>query len=190
MPTQSLAQKTPKLKSIVQRVPATKNYQDLPYKSLETDPREFIRYIIGLYDTEIRCLATFYSHTTILACHVIAATITTLVAANRGVHFLVSLFPRELMNSLANPMDAELPGPPALSDNYQMEVRIYCSREWTDLMCLLQYWYDASSVYTYGGPIRQERKLMLLVFYRINAMLNPYIRSWTTQYNAPSQSNA
>ena len=41
-------------------------------------------------------------------------------------------------------------------------------------MCLLQYWYDAGSVYTYGGPVRQESKLMLYVFYRINAMLNPY----------------
>ena len=41
-------------------------------------------------------------------------------------------------------------------------------------MCLLQYWYDAGSVYTYDGPVRQESKLMLYIFYRINAMLNPY----------------
>ena len=41
-------------------------------------------------------------------------------------------------------------------------------------MLLLQYWYDASSVYTYGGPVRQESKLMLFIFYQINAMLNPY----------------
>ena len=41
-------------------------------------------------------------------------------------------------------------------------------------MCLLQYWYDAGSVYTYGGPVRQESKLMLFAFYRINAMLNPH----------------
>ena len=41
-------------------------------------------------------------------------------------------------------------------------------------MCLLQYWYDAGSVYTYGGPVRQESKLMLYVFYKINAMLNLY----------------
>ena len=41
-------------------------------------------------------------------------------------------------------------------------------------MCLLQYWYDASLVYTYGGSVRQESKLMLFVFYRINAMLNPH----------------
>ena len=41
-------------------------------------------------------------------------------------------------------------------------------------MHLLQYWYDVGSVYTYGGPVRQESKLMLYVFYRINTMLNPY----------------
>ena len=42
------------------------------------------------------------------------------------------------------------------------------------LIHLLQYWYDASLVYTYGGPVRQERELMLFAFYRINAMLNPH----------------
>ena len=179
MLTQSLAQKTPKLKSIVQRVPATKNCRKPPYKSLETDPKEFIRYIIGTldrkaYNTEIRCLATFYSQATVIARHVIASTITTLVVANRGVHFLAPFIPRELMSSPANPMDAELLGPPTCSDDYQTDIRVHCVREWTYLMHLLQYWYDAGSVYTYGGPVRQESKLMLYVFYRINAMLNPY----------------
>ena len=106
--TQSPAQKTLKLKSIVQRVPATKNYQDPPYRSLETDPREFIRYLMGnldqkAYDVEIRSLAAFYSQATVIARCVIASTITTLVVANRGIHFLVPFIPRELMNLLANP---------------------------------------------------------------------------------------
>ena len=178
-PTQSLAKKTPKLKSLVQRVPATKNYQDPPYKTLETDPMEFIRYLIGTldcraYDAEIRCLATFPTQATILAHRVIALTITTLVAANRGVHFLTLFIPMELITAPANPTDAEPPGPPVHSNNYQTDIRVKCRREWTYLMCLLQYWYDAGSVYTYGGPVRQESNLMLYVFYRINAMLNPY----------------
>ena len=42
------------------------------------------------------------------------------------------------------------------------------------VMCLLQYWFDTGSVYTYGGPVWQESKLMLYVFYQINAMLNTY----------------
>ena len=114
MLTQSPAQKTPKLKSVVQRAPAMKNYPDLPYKSLETNPQEFIRYLMEnldqrAYDTEIRCLSAFYSQATVIACHVIVLTITTLVAANRGVHFLAPFIPRELMNSPANPLDAELP---------------------------------------------------------------------------------
>ena len=104
----------------------------------------------------------------------IALTITTLVAASRGVHFLAPFIPRELMNSPANPMDAELPGPPAHSDDYQMDIRVHCMREWMYFMHLLQYWHNASTVYTYGGPVRQESKLMLFVFYRINAMLNLY----------------
>ena len=116
-PTRSLAQKTLKLKSIVQRVPATKNYWDPPYKSLETDPKEFIRYLMGIgnldrkaYDTEIRSLTTFYSQSTVIAHRVIASTITTLVVAHRGVHFLAPFIPRELMNLLANPPDCKTTG--------------------------------------------------------------------------------
>ena len=78
------------------------------------------------------------------------------------------------MNFLANPLDAEPSGPPTHSDDYQTDIRVHCMREWMYLMHLLQYWYDTGSVYTYGGPVRQESKLMLFVFYRINTMLNPY----------------
>ena len=163
----------------MQRVPTTKNYHDPPYKSLDTDPREFIRYLMGnldrkAYNVEIRCLATFYSQATVLACHVITSTTTTLVAANRGIHFLAPFIPRELMNLPPNPLDAEPPGTPTCSEDYQMDVRVHCVREWMYLMHPLQYWYDMGSVYTYGGPVRQESKLMMYVFYQINAMLNPY----------------
>ena len=86
-PTQSPAQKTPKLKSLVQRMPTTKNYRDPLYHCLDKDPKEFIWYLMGnldrkAYDTEIRCLAAFYSQATVLARHVIASIITTLVAVN------------------------------------------------------------------------------------------------------------
>ena len=107
-PTQLPAQKTPKLKSLVQRALATKNYCDPPYNCLDKDPKEFIRYVMGnldrkAYDAEIRCLAAFYSQATVLAHCVITSIITTLVAANRGIHFLVLVIPRELMSSLNNP---------------------------------------------------------------------------------------
>ena len=174
-PTQSPAQKTPKLKSLVQRAPTTKNYCDPPYNSLDKDPKEFIQYLMEnldrkAYNVEIRCLAAFYSQATVLAHHVIASTITTLVVANRGIHFLLPFIPRELMNSPPNPLDAEPPGAPACSKDYQMDIRVHCVWEWTYLMHLLQYWYDTGSVYTYGGPVRCNA----VVFYQINAMLNPY----------------
>ena len=82
------------------------------------------------YNIEIRSLAAFCSQATIIACSVIASTITTLVAANRGIHFLVPVIPRELMNSPPNPPGAELPGPPAHSKDYQTDVRVHCIREW------------------------------------------------------------
>ena len=179
-PTQSLVQKTQKLKSLVQRVPTTKCYRDPLYKALETNPLEFIRYVIGtldrkVYDTKIRCLAfAFSGQATILAHCVIALTIATLVAAYRGVHFLIPFIYSELMSSPPNPTDAEPLGPPVCSNEYQTNVHVKYRREWTYLMHLLQYWYNAGTVYTYRGPIRQENKLMLFVYYRINAMLNPY----------------
>ena len=190
---QSPAQKTPKLKSLVQRVPTTKNYHNPPYHCLDKDPKEFIRYLMGnldrkAYDAEIRCLATFYSQATVLACRVIASTITTLVVANRGVHFMAPVILRELMSSPNNPSDVEPPGAPAHSEDYQMNVRVHCVWEWMYLMRLLQYWYDTSLVYTYGGHVRQESKLMLFVFYQINAMLNPhglFIRLHEVMDNTP-----
>ena len=87
---------------------------------------------------------------------------------------MAPVIPRELMSSLNNPTDVEPPGAPAHSEDYQTDVRVHCVWEWMYLMHLLQYWYDAGSVYTYGGPVRQESKLMLFVFYRINAILNPH----------------
>ena len=105
------------------------------------------------YDAEIRSLAPFRLQATVIACHVIASIITTLVAANRGVHFLSPVIPRELMNTPPNPPDAELPGPPACSEDYQTDVRVHCIREWTYVMHLLQYWFDTGSVYTYRGPV-------------------------------------
>ena len=185
-PMQSLAQKTPKLKSLVQRAPTTKNYHNPPYHCLDKDPKEFIQYIMGnldwkAYDAEIRCLAAFYSQATVLAHHVIASIITTLVAANRGIHFMVPVIPRELMSLPNNPSDVEPLGAPTRSEDYQTDVRVHCIHEWTYLMHLLQYWCDASLVYTYGSPVRQECKLMLFAFYQINAMLNPLKTPQTPQ---------
>ena len=79
----------------------------------------------------------------------------------------------ELMNTLNNPTNAELPGPPARSEDYQSDVRIHCVREWAYLLKLLQYWHDANSLYKYGGPVQTEGKLMLFLFYHVNEMLNP-----------------
>ena len=166
-PTQSQAQKTPKLKSLVQRAPTTKNYWDPPYRALRTHHMEFVQYVMGTldrkaYDTEIRSLMSiFSSQASVLAHRVITSTITTLVATHRGVHFLTPFIPMELTMMPPNPTDVEPPGPLVHSDNYQTNVRVKCIREWTYLMCLLQYWYDAGTVYTYRGPVWQESKLML-----------------------------
>ena len=175
--TQSPAQKTPKLKSLVQRAPATKNYHDPLYKSLDTDPREFVRYLMGnldrkAYDAEIRCLAAFYSQASPsspcdrLHHHHPGS-------SQQRCPLLGAIYPQRAHELAAQPLGCRTSRSSRLQRGLP-DIRVHCVREWMYLMCLLQYWYEAGSVYTYGGPVRQESKLMLYVFYQINTMLNPY----------------
>ena len=177
MPTQSPTQKTLKLKSVIQRVPAYQHFPKPLYKSLRKDLKHFIWYLQGsldrkAYDAEIRSMAVLHNSATV-ARRVIASTITALVATTRGIRFMSPVIPMELMNMPNNPINAELPGPSAHSKDYQSDVRIHCVHEWVYLLKLLQYWHDANSLYEYGGPVQMEGKLMLFVFYHVNKMLNP-----------------
>ena len=182
-PTQSPAQKMPKLKSVIQRVPTYQHFPKPPYKSLRKDLKDFIQYLQGsldrkAYDTEIRSMAILHNNTTV-ARRAIACTMTALVAATRGIRFMSPVILMELMNMPNNPINVELPGPPAHSKDYQSDVRIHCVHEWAYLLKLLQYWHDANSLYEYSRPVWTEGKLMLFVFYHVNEMLNPenlYIR--------------
>ena len=172
MPTQSPAQKMPKLKSVIQRVPTYQHFPKPPYKSLRKEPKDFIWHLQGsldrkAYDTEIRSMAVLHNSTTV-ACWVIASTITALVASTRGIRFMSPVIPIDLMNMPNNPTNAELPGPPTCNEDYQSDVRIHCLYEWAYLLKL----HDANSLYKYGRPVQTEGKLMLFVFYHVNEMLN------------------
>ena len=174
---QSPTQKTPKYKSVIQRAPTYQHFPKPLYKSLRKDPKDFIWYIQGsldrkAYDAEIWSMAILHNSATV-AHQVIACSITTLVAATRGIRFMLLVILMELMNKLNNPTNAELPGPPACSKDYPSDVRIHCVCEWAYLLKLLQYWHDANSLYEYGRPVWTEGKLMLFVFYHVNEMLNP-----------------
>ena len=165
----------PKLKSMIQRAPTYQHFSKPPYKSLRKEPKDFIQYLQGsldrkVYDAEI--LYILYNSTTV-ARRVIASAITALVATTRGIRFMLLVIPMELMNMPNNPTNAELPGPPTRSEDYQSDVRIHCVREWVYLLKLLQYCHDANSLYEYGRLVWMEGKLMLFVFYHVNEMLNP-----------------
>ena len=174
---QSPAQKMPKLKSVIQRVPAYQHFPKLPYKSLRKDPKDFIQYLQGsldrkAYNAKIRSMAVLHNSATV-ARLVIACTMTALVAATRGIRFMSPVILMELMNMPNNSTNMELPGPPTCSEDYQSDVRIHCVCEWVYLLKLLQYWHDANSLYEYSGLVQTEGKLMLFVFYHVNEMLNP-----------------
>ena len=157
-------------------MPTYQHFPKLPYKSLRKDPKDFIRYLQGsldrkAYDAEIRSMAILHNSAT-MARRVIACTMTALVAATRGIRFMLPVIPMELMNMQNNPTNLELPGPPAHSKDYQSDMRIHCVHEWVSLLKLLQYWHDPNSLYEYGRPMQMEGKLMLFVFYHVNKMLN------------------
>ena len=114
-PTQSPAQKTPKLKSVIQRVPTYQHFAKPPYKSLRKEPKDFIWYLQGsleqkAYNAKIWSMVILHNSTTV-AHQVIGSTITTLVATTRGIRFMSPVIPMELMNMPNNPTNVELPGP-------------------------------------------------------------------------------
>ena len=157
---QSPAQKTLKLKSVIQRAPAYQHFPKPPYKSLRKDLKVFIQYLQDsrdrkVYDAKIWSMAVLHNRAT-MACQVIACTMTALVAATRGIRFMALVILMELMNMPNNPSDAELPGPPTHSEDYQSDVWIHCVCEWAYLLKLLQYWHNANSLYEYGRPVQME----------------------------------
>ena len=144
---------------------------------MRKEPKDFIWYLQGsldrkAYDAKIRSMAILHNSAT-MAHQVIASTITTLVATTRGIRFMSPVILMELMNMPNNPTNAELPGPPPCSKDYQSDVRIHCVWEWAYLLKLLQYWHNANSLYEYSRLVWMECKLMLFVFYHVNEMLNP-----------------
>ena len=131
IPTHSPAQKIPKLKSVVQKVPTTKCYHDPPYKDLQDSPIDFVNYLMGTidckaYDVEIRCLSVFPTQVSILARCVIASIMCVEVEANCGVHFMMPFIPAELIRSPPQPSEAEVPGALARSKDYQHNVCLKC----------------------------------------------------------------
>ena len=131
-PTQSPTQKTPKLKSIIQRVLTYQHFPIPLYKSLRKDPKDFIWYLQGsldrkVYNAKIQSMAVLHNSATV-AHQVIACTMTALVAATRGIRFMSLVIPMELMNTPNNPTNVELPGLPARSEDYQSDVRIHWVR--------------------------------------------------------------
>ena len=63
--------------------------------------------------------------------------------------------------------------------------KIYLGDEWRDqltawwkfYMSLVQYWTDATSDHPYGGPIREDSKMMYYIFYRMEVLF----KKWNIQ---------
>ena len=171
MPTQSPAQKNMKLKSIVCKVPpkeqeahATSSWQPdraPPYHSMAEKLEDFTNYIMqsGLmvhdhFMAEIDDLMIFGHERSSIAWQVVVSILYTELAWFNGYPYTFPVIPPQLERRAPYPEGALLPERPKESRSCRaMGLKEHCQVWWHYLLVLLQYWRDASSHFTYRGPL-------------------------------------
>ena len=170
MPTQSPAQKNMKLKSIVCKVPpkepeahATSGWQPdraPPYHSMAEKPEDFMNFIMQSrlmvcdhFIAEIDDLMIFSHKHSSIAQQVVASILYTELAWFNGYPYTFPVIPPQLERKAPYPEGALLPEHPKESRSCQaVGLKENCQVWWCYLLVLLQYWRDASSLFTYRGP--------------------------------------
>ena len=131
MPTQSLAQKNTKLKSVVYKPPPKQQQQDvclmsnwqpdraLPYHSIAEKPEDFMQYIMqsGIlvhehFDTEIDDLMYFCHEWSSITCQIVASILYMELAWFRGFLYTFPVIPPQPEKKVPYPNDAPLPEHP------------------------------------------------------------------------------
>ena len=191
MLTQSPTQKYTKLKlkSIVHKIPpkepeahTTSGWQPdraLPYHSMAEKPEDFMNYIMqsGLmvcdhFIVEIDNLMIFGHERSSITQQVVVSILYTELVWFNGYPYTFPVIPPQLERKVPNPEGAPLPECPkesrscqavGLKENYQVW--------WHYLLVLLQYWKDANSPFTYGGPLRHDSNLLMYVYHHIKCLL-------------------
>ena len=191
MLTQSPAQKNTKLKlkSIVHKVPpkepearVTSGWQPdraLPYHSMAEKPEDFMNYIMqsGLivrdhFIVEIDDLMIFSHEWSSITQQVVASILYTELAWFNGYPYTFPVIPPQLERKALDPEGAPLPERPKESrSHWAMGLKENCQVWWHYLLVLLQYWKDANSLFTYGGPLRRDSNLLMYVYHCIKCLL-------------------
>ena len=160
-----------KLKSIVCKVPpkelevhATSSWQPdgaLPYHSMAEKPEDFMNYIMQSelmvrdhFIAEIDDLMIFSHERSSIAHQVVASILYTELAWFNGYPYTFPVIPPQVERKAPDPKGAPLPECPKESRSCRaMGLKENCQVWWCYLLALLQYWKDANSLFTYGGPL-------------------------------------
>ena len=190
--TQSPAQKNTKLKlkSIVYKVPpkeletqATSGWQPdraPPYHSMAEKLEDFMHYIMQLglmvhdhFIAETDNLMIFSHEQSIITCQVVASILYTELAWFNGYPYTFPVIPPQVERRVLDPEGAPLPECPKESRSHQaVGLKENCQVWWHYLLALLQYWKDANSPFTYGGPLRHDSNLLMYVYHHIKCLLH------------------
>ena len=188
-PTQSPAQKNTKLKSIVHKVPpkepeacTTSGWQPdraPPYQLMAEKSEDFMNYIMqsGLmvhnhFIAEIDDLMIFGHERSSITRQVVASILYTELAWFNGYPYTFPVIPPQLERKAPDPEGAPLPECPKESRSRRaVGLKENCQVWWRYLLVLLQYWKDANSLFTYGGPLRHDSNLLMYVYHHIKCLL-------------------
>ena len=191
-PTQSPAQKNTKLKlkSIVHKVPpkepeacATSSWQPdraLPYHSMAEKLEDFMNYIMQsrlmVHDhfiAEIDDLMIFGHERSSITWQVVASILYTELVWFNGYPYTFPVIPPQLERKAPDPEGAPLPEHPKESRSCRaVGLKENCQVWWRYLLALLQYWKDANSPFTYGGPLQRDNNLLMYVYHHIKCLLH------------------
>ena len=190
MPTQSPTQKNMKLESIARKVPPkeleariTSGWQPdraPPYHSTAEKPEDFMNYIMqsGLmvhdhFIAEIDSLMIFGHERSSIARQVVVSILYTEMAWFNGYPYIFPVIPPQLESRAPYPEGTPLPEHLKESRSCRaVGLKENCQVWWRYLLALLQYWRDASSPFTYGGPLRCNSNLLMYVYHPIKCLLH------------------
>ena len=173
-PTQSPAQKTVKLRSLIVK-PADGFClpRKAPYHTMWETPDCMITYICSLLtramvEDQKECMKYFGSDAASLTRQCMASSLYAIVVWKIQGHRVFPEIPSRLENEPCHPRATVLPEKPDLpkvscGDGWKTNIQAW----WKYFMALIQTWCDAGTVYPYSGPIREDSKLLYYVFFRI-----------------------
>ena len=122
--------------------------------------------------TEIDDLMIFGHEQSSITCQVVVSILYTELAWFNGYPYTFPVIPPQLERKTQDPEGAPLPECPKESRSCRaMGLKENCQLWWRYLLVLLQYWKDANSPFTYGGPLRHDSNLLMFFYHRINHLL-------------------